>query len=125
MSNELIELKLQKQNIEKKISALKDKKEKELLEEAKKYEGKCFRYPNSDGTNKFYTYMKVKKVRSVWVNDNMEAYSTRIDSIEFDCKPGNPSIHKDDYATLEMWLPYPVSSGEFEKQYKRVLELLK
>lgn len=114
----------EKKKIDNALFAIKNKREKEALLEQQKYVGKCFLFKNSDGTNRYSTYMQVLSVYSVSLNIDGTVYHTSITTLEVDFQPKNYSIKMQNFGSLEMWLDNPVSLKQFVNKYNRVLSFL-
>jgi len=117
------ELKQKRADIDKEINKHVRAKEKRMLKEAQKFVGKCYKFYNSmSGGEKFITYLKVKNIKSVWIQgDNL---MVNIEGVVVNDHKDIYSIEKE-ITYLSMWMDNPISNKEFERIYAKVLAKLK
>jgi hypothetical protein len=97
--------------------------EKIYLEQYQSVIGKCFKYLNSDGKTKFFTYFKVSEVTTVNIIDAKGTPSVYVSGITFNDHPERVGIHRES-TYLHTYEPYPISNKEFDKAYQVVLAKL-
>lgn len=117
-----------REQLQKKINKLQDEIHeidmKERIKKSKKLVGKCFKFDNSCGGERFWTYAK-----AIGMNENGDIDYIQLDVTNYIGKKTYKIEEQKDWNSMNIWTPikedeFNFALKEFKQSLNKVLELL-